>query len=206
MLYAAAPDCEGHILHMTQPSPTDDALLVLFANGDKRAARELMDRLSPRAFSVAMRVLGNAAEAEDVTQDAMMRLWKVAPDWVPGQAKVSTWLYRVVMNLCLDIKRRARSGNVGLDQVPEPEDGAQSAADQMQDASRWDALQTALMALPERQRQAVVLRHLEELANPEIATVMEISVEAVESLIARGKRALAAALQGQKEELGYANG
>ncbi|UWQ92536.1 RNA polymerase sigma factor [Aliisedimentitalea scapharcae] len=193
---------------MTKPEqiPSEDALLVLFANGDPRAARDLTDRLAPRAFAVAQRVLGDRAEAEDVTQEAMMRLWRMAPDWQTGQAKVSTWLYRVVMNLCLDRKRRARGGAVGLDAIPEPADPAQSAADRMQDNARWDALQQGLMQLSDRQRQAVVLRHIEELSNPEIAGIMDITIEAVESLTARGKRALAAALAGQRKELGYSDG
>ena len=87
--------------------------------------------------------------------------------------------------------------------VPEPEDEDASAADRLQDAARKDALQTALSELPERQRQAVVLRHIEELPNPEIAGIMGISVEAVESLTARGKRALTAILAGRRDELGY---
>ncbi len=184
---------------------SDDALLVLYANGDPEAAAELMQRLAPRALGVAIRVLGNRAEAEDITQEAMMRLWRMAPDWQPGQAKVSTWLYRVVMNLCIDLKRRQRGGHVDLDAIPDPEDPACSAADQLQDVARQDALQQALMQLPERQRQAVVLRHIEELTNPEISGIMEISVEAVESLTARGKRALAKALANRREELGYSD-
>jgi len=184
---------------------SDDALLVLYANGDPEAAAELMQRLAPRALGVAIRVLGNRAEAEDITQEAMMRLWRMAPDWQPGQAKVSTWLYRVVMNLCIDLKRRQRGGHVDLDAIPDPEDPACSAADQLQDVARHDALQQALMQLPERQRQAVVLRHIEELTNPEISGIMEISVEAVESLTARGKRALAKALANRREELGYSD-
>lgn len=90
-----------------------------------------------------------------------------------------------------------------LDEVDEPADPAPGAARRMLDAQRHDALQAALMQLPERQREAVVLRHIEELANPEIAGIMEISTEAVESLTARGKRALAAILAGQRAELGY---
>jgi RNA polymerase sigma-70 factor, ECF subfamily len=184
--------------------PSDDALLVLFANGDPEAARMLTDRLGPRTYNVAMRVLGNRAEAEDVAQDAMMRLWRMAPKWEQGQAKVSTWLYRVTLNLCLDLKRRRRT--VDLDAVAEPEDPARSVPEQLQDAARFDALQAALMELPERQRQAVVLRHIEELSNPEISGIMDISVEAVESLTARGKRTLAKALAGRRAELGYSDG
>lgn len=186
---------------------SDDALLVLFANGDPHAARSLTARLGPRAYAVAMRVLGDRDEAEDVAQEAMMRLWKVAPDWRPGEAQVSTWVYRVAMNLCLDRKRRgARAGLDRLDDVPEPPDPALGAPEQMQEGARAEALQAALMTLPDRQRQAVVLRHIEELSNPEIAGIMEISVEAVESLTARGKRALAAALAGEREKLGYSDG
>ncbi len=182
---------------------SDDALLVLFANGDADAARLLNLRLTPRAYAQAMRMLRNRAEAEDVAQDAMMRLWKIAPEWRQGEAKVTTWLYRVVANLCTDRLRRQRS--VAIDTIPEPEDGRASAADGIQDAARMNALYAALDELPERQRQAVVLRHIEGLGNPEIAEILEISTEAVESLTARGKRALAAILAGQREELGYSD-
>lgn len=182
--------------------PGDDALLARFADGDRQAALLLTRRLGPLAFGVAVRVLGDRGEAEDVAQEAMMRLWRMAPDWQPGPARVSTWLYRVTLNLCLD-RRRRRGATVALDQVPEPADAARSAPDRMQDRARAEALQQALMHLPDRQRQAVVLRHIEELANPEIAGIMEISVEAVESLTARGKRALAAVLTARRDELGY---
>jgi RNA polymerase sigma-70 factor, ECF subfamily len=188
---------------MKKPAPGDDALLVLFANGDRHAAKELTQRLAPRAYGVAMRMLGNTAEAEDVTQEAMLRLWRMAPDWQQGSAKVSTWLYRVVSNLCLDIKRKGRGGMAALDEVPEPADPGQGADERMLERARSNALQSALMQLPDRQRQAVVLRHLEELSNPEIAGIMQISSRAVESLSARGKRALATALAGRRTELGY---
>ena len=181
----------------------DEALLVLFANGDSAAARVLTLRLTPRVMAHAYRLLGNRAEAEDVTQEAMLRLWKQARDWRQGEAKVTTWLYRVVANLCIDRRRRARGGAVALDAIPEPEDGRASAAEDLQQRARADALQSALNDLPDRQRQAVVLRHIEGLTNPEIAGIMEISVEAVESLTSRGKRALGAALAGRQEELGY---
>ena len=182
---------------------SDDALLILFANGDGAAAAELTQRLAPRVLGVATCVLGNRAEAEDVTQDAMIRLWKIAPEWRQGEAQVSTWLYRVTMNLCIDVKRRKRGGHVDLDAIPEPPDPAAGAVEGLQERARRDALQEALETLPERQRQAVILRHLEELTNPEIAGIMDLSVEAVESLTARGKRALAKALAGRREDLGY---
>ena len=184
----------------------DAALLRRAARGDARAASELIDRLGPSAYRTALRLLGDRAEAEDIAQEALLRLWRAAPDWSEGQARVSTWLYRVVVNLSIDRLRRAKRQGPGLDAVPEPADPAPGAAARLQDRARADALQMALMALPERQRQAVVLRHLEGLGNPEIASIMGIGVEAVESLTARGKRALANRLERRKEELGYRDG
>ena len=179
----------------------DDALLVLYANGDAAAARALTMRLTPMVLGYAARLLNDVAEAEDVAQEAMLRLWKIAPQWRQGEAKVTTWLYRVVSNLCTDRLRKKRG--VALDSVPEPADERPSASDAMIEAERAVALQEALATLPARQRQAVVLRHIEGATNPEIAQILEISVEAVESLTARGKRALAAALAGRRAELGY---
>ncbi|MGB1390434.1 MAG: sigma-70 family RNA polymerase sigma factor, partial [Paracoccaceae bacterium] len=139
-------------------------------------------------------------------QEAMLRLWRIAPDWQTGQAKVSTWLYRVAMNLCIDLQRKRRGGTVALNDAPDPADNAPSAAEQLVAKARSDALQDALAQLPDRQRQAVVLRHLEELANPEIAEILGVSVEAVESLVARGKRGLTAALNQRRDDLGYNHG
>jgi len=180
---------------------SNEALLVAFGNGDRVAARELTMRLTPRIVGFATRILGDRAEAEDVAQDAMMRLWKVAGEWRQGEAKVTTWLYRVVSNLCTDRLRRRRS--VGLDTISDPPDDTPSAEAGMVQSQRNSALNDAVLNLPERQRQAVVLRHIEDMANPEIAEVMNISVEAVESLTARGKRALVTALAGRRGELGY---
>jgi RNA polymerase sigma-70 factor (ECF subfamily) len=185
---------------------TDATLLALYARGDAGAARELARRFTPRALGYAARLLGgDRAEAEDVAQEAMLRLWRQAPAWREGEAQLSTWLYRVVTNLCTDrIRARARrGGGVDLDDAPEVADDRPVGPLPLIEADRMAALSAALAALPERQRQAVVLRHIEGLSNPEIAGIMDIGVEAVESLTARGKRALAAALAGRREELGY---
>ncbi|MEM9350610.1 MAG: RNA polymerase sigma factor [Pseudomonadota bacterium] len=183
---------------------SDEALLVLYANGDNGAASSLTLRLAPRIMAHAYRMLGDRAEAEDVTQEAMLRLWKIAPDWRQGEAKVTTWLYRVTANLCTDRLRKVKHGD--LDDAPEVPDGAPSADQKMIAQARADALNRALSELPERQREAVVLRHIEGLTNPEIAEVMDISVEAVESLTARGKRSLAQALGKRRAELGFYDG
>jgi RNA polymerase sigma factor (sigma-70 family) len=181
--------------------PSEAALLARYARGDIAAARVLTARLGPRILGFATRMLSDRAEAEDVTQETMLRLWRVAPDWQAGQAQVSTWAFRVAANLCTDRLRKRRP--VALDTVAEPPDAAPGAVATMIAADRDAALQAALAALPDRQRQAVVLRHIEGLSNPEIAQIMDLGVEAVESLTARGKRALAAQLAGRRDELGY---
>ena len=182
----------------------DENLLVLYANGDREASRRLTERLAPRILGYAMRLLADRAEAEDVTQETMLRLWKAAPDWRRGEAQVSTWAYRVVTNLCTDLRRaRQRRPSTALDEAPEVADGGKSAVAGMIEADRMAALQAALEQLPERQRQAVVLRHIEGLSNPEIGQIMDLGVEAVESLTARGKRSLSAILAGRRAELGY---
>ena len=178
----------------------DAELLARFAKGDRTAAQVLTARLAPLVFAQAFRMLGDRAEAEDVTQDSLLRLWHAAPDWQPGQAKVTTWLYRVTSNLCIDRmrKRKRHSG----EEVPDMPDERPDMERRLQDRARAQALRAALGDLPDRQKQAMVLRHLEGLSNPDVAQIMQISVEAVESLMSRGKRSLAHALAPQKKALG----
>lgn len=178
-------------------------LLARYARGDAAAARLMTARLVPRVHAQAFRMLGDSAEAEDVAQDAMMRLWRIAPEWRTGEAKVTTWLYRVVANLCTDRLRKRPRGAVALDAVAEPPDPAPSVEAKMQGDARAQALRAALADLPERQRMAVMMRHFDGASNPQIAERLGISTEAVESLTARGKRALAQALKGQASALGY---
>lgn len=179
---------------------SDEDLLVLYAGGDQAAARALMLRHTPRVLALARRMLSEHSEAEDVAQEAMLRLWKIAPDWRSGEAKVSTWLYRITANLCTDRLRKRRG--VGLDEAPEVEDETPSAEATMIAADRAAALRAAMDKLPERQKLALSLRHFEELSNPEIAETLETSVEAIESLLSRGRRALAKELSKDKSALG----
>lgn len=180
----------------------DEALLVLYANGDRAAAQALTARLAPRVMRLAVHMLGDVAEAEDVTQEAMLRLWKIAPQWRPGEAQVATWLHRVARNLCTDRLRARRWATAPIEAAGDPADLAPGAAERMVAGERAQAVVAALGQLPERQREAVILRHIEGLSNPEIAERMEVSVEAVESLTARGRRALARLLAPLRQEEG----
>jgi len=187
----------------TQSAEAQTDLLRRAAEGDATAARILAQDLGRRAFSQAFRMLGNRAEAEDVVQDALMRLWRVAKDWRDDGAKPSSWLYRVVANLCIDRMRRIQPETLDADTGFEPEDEAPAVEATLQHRARMEALYAALRTLPDRQRQAVVLRHIEGMANPEIAEQLNVSVEAVESLTSRGKRALASVLAKRKTDLGF---
>ena len=178
----------------------DAELLARFAQGDRAAAQVLTARLAPVVYAQAFRMLGDRAKAEDITQDSLLRLWHAAPDWQVGQAKVTTWLYRVTSNLCIDkMRKRKRQSS---DAVPEMPDDGPDMERRLQDLARAQALRAALSDLPDRQKQAMVLRHLEGLPNLDVAQIMQISVEAVESLMSRGKRSLADALAPQKKALG----
>jgi len=187
-----------------QKKETDNVLLVGFANGDRTAAQRLTGRLMPKIYAHAYYRLGNIADAEDVTQEAFLKLWKFAPKWKQDRAQVSTWLYRVVSNLCKDRYRQPTLEDLG--NAPEPTDGTQSPSDKIDELYRQKALYDAMSMLPENQRLAIQLRHIDELTNPQIAEIMDLSVEAVESLTARGKRKLIKILQTHKSELGYSDG
>ena len=182
----------------------DHALLAAFADGDRRAAQQLTEQLMPKIYAHAYYRLGNTSDAEDLTQEAFLKLWKVAPNWKQDKAQVSTWLYRVVSNLCKD--RYRRTTLEGTVSTQEPTDEATSPTYGLEKQYRQKALYAAMSALPESQRLAVQLRHIDELTNPQIAEIMELSVEAVESLTARGKRKLTKILQSHKSELGYSHG
>ncbi|TVS03240.1 MAG: sigma-70 family RNA polymerase sigma factor [Rhodobacteraceae bacterium] len=182
-------------------APADQTqLLARFASGEMRAAEALTDLIAPRLLRYAARMLGDSVEAEDIVQETMLRLWRIAPEWQEGQAQPMTWAFRVAANLCTDRLRRRRGG---VPEMPELADETPGMDARIMTRARAEALQAALMCLPERQREAVVLRHLEGLSNPEIADIMMVGVQAVESLTARGKRRLAHLLSGHREELGY---
>ena len=183
---------------------TDHALLAAFADGDRRAAQQLTEKLMPKIYAHAYYRLGNTSDAEDVTQEAFLKLWKVAPNWKQDKAQVSTWLYRVVSNLCKD--RYRRTTLEGTASTEKPTDEATSPTYGLEEQYRQKALYAAMSALPEGQRLAVQLRHIDELTNPQIAEIMGVSVEAIESLVARGKRKLTKILQSHKSELGYSHG
>ena len=170
---------------------TDEALMARVARGDERAFRELARRHLPAMLGLARRVLGNAADAEDVAQEAMLRVWTHAPRWQP-LAALRTWLSRVVVNLCLDRKRRAAW--VELEAAGELSDPTLGPGERAEENERERLLAAAIDALPERQRAAIVLSYTEGMSNAEVAEVLDTTVSAVETLLVRGKQNLRRAL------------
>lgn len=177
----------------------DEDLVQRVGAGDKRAAAELVRRHLPKMVGLARRMLGDAAEAEDVGQEVFLRVWKHAPSWKPGQAKFETWMHRVAMNLCLD--RLRRSGRNAGEVTPETIDGHASATRALDDRQRRERVRDALQQLPERQRAALVLCYYQDRTNTDAAEILGISVEALESLLSRARRTLKATLAADRADL-----
>lgn len=178
----------------------DGELITRIAAGDAAAAEQLVRRHVRRISAVAQRMLGDAHEVEDVAQEVFLRAWREAPRWRPGQAKFETWMHRVALNLCYDRLRRRRE-RVDPDAGLAVADPAPSAGDAWLATQRAARVQAALAQLPERQRAAIALVHFEETPQREAALALEVSVDALESLLARGRRALRAALEDVAQDL-----
>lgn len=176
---------------MTSARAEDAELMRRIYNGNPAAFRALSDRHLGRLFALACRMLGEPSEAEDVVQECFLKAWRQAGRWKPN-ATVATWLHRIAYNLCVD-KLRARRPTVPIEPL-DPASEDVPADQRIQDSHVTRRLDRALAELPERQRGAIVLVHYQELPAREAASIMDISVEALESLLSRARRALRAAL------------
>ncbi len=166
----------------------DAGLVEATGRGDRQAAARLVARHLPRMTALARRMLGNEAEADDVAQDVFLKVWTHARRWQPGAAKFETWLHRVAINACYDRLRKKKPQP--LDDAGDPPDPSPDAESLLQRTETARAVEAAIAALPERQRAAITLCHYQGLGNIEAAQVMDVSVEALESLLSRGRRTL----------------
>lgn len=170
-------------------SRDDDELLELTATGNRDAFQILMERHVKPMLMLAQKVSGNSDDAEELVQDAFLKVWTQAPKWRrDGTAQFSTWLYRVVLNGCLD--RRRRPTWTSLDEAAELADTAPGATQHLAQSQNRTLIQAAMGTIPERQRAALYLHYFSEISAPQAAQVLAISVPAMEALLIRGKRAL----------------
>lgn len=166
----------------------DHHLMAEVAQGNLRAYRQLVDGHINKAMRIAERMLGNRQDAEDVMQDVCLKIWREAPRWEP-RAKFSTWLYRVVMNRCIDFQRGHRktvTGDVLLDIPDDRPSLDQAIAHQQKAATVRDALQK----LSDRQRQAIILTYYEDMGNQDAADSIGVSLGALQQLLYRARQNL----------------
>ena len=175
-----------------------DDLLARLARRDEAAFAELIGRYFDRVYRIAWRVLGGAADAEDVAQEAFLKAW-TAPGQIRDGRAIGAWLSRVATNLAFDRLRRRRPESPA--ELPDLVDPRAAADRALERATLETEVADALAALPDRQRAALVLVHFEGLGNLEAAATLGVSIEAVESLLARARRNLKLAFADRWKEL-----
>jgi len=182
----------------------DEELMAAIKAGDARAYESVVARHLQSISRYAYRMLGNTRDTEDIAQETFLRLWTHAHSWRSDKAGVSTWLHRIAHNLCIDLLRKDKS-SVTSEYVDDYEAG-DSPAELPDQQERLDALRQALSNLPERQRSAIILNHYHGFSNRDIAHILEISVDALESILARARRGLKAQLKSQLSSIRETDG
>jgi RNA polymerase sigma-70 factor, ECF subfamily len=171
------------------PEKDDHELLALIQDGNGQAFATLVERHTERFYRLAYRYLQSKAAAEDVVQDAFLKLWENPAIWQPERnSKFTTWFYRVVVNLCLDLRKR--KAPVALDEEIPLIDDREPVDETMVKIQEQKALEREIAALPERQRMALNLCFDEGLSNQEAAAVMGVRLKALQSLVMRAKTTL----------------
>ena len=169
-------------------APDDGALMARIAAGDEAAFRQFADRHVGRMLRLAQSILGSAAEADDVVQEALMRVWRHAARWDAARGQPGTWVHAIVTRLCVDQLRRRR--HEPLDAAEHIADSAPTALDALSSRREALALRAALASLPARQRAALALFYREDMAGAEAAETLGIKLRAFWSLLERARRAL----------------
>jgi len=174
---------------MTRDSaPDDEELMRRTGQGDRAAYAMLVDRHLNRAIGLAVRIGGNRSDAEELVQEAFLRVWVNGVRWRTDGAKFRTWFGRILVNLCIDRKRRPVAAP--LEAAGDPADDRASAFDTLAASEESAQVRAAMAELPERQRAAVALCYWDDMGNIEAAAVLGVSVGALESLLVRARRTL----------------
>jgi len=167
----------------------DQKLIEEVALGNRKAFSILANKHMPIIYSVAFRMNFSKFEAEDISQEVMLKIWMNANKWdVNKNAKVSTWIYRITHNLCVDVIRRNKANmNDGEVEMVDKSDNAEDKYIKSEDDNN---MQKLINNLPERQRIALIFCYYQELSYEEISTIMDTSIKSVESLLVRAKKNL----------------
>jgi RNA polymerase sigma-70 factor (ECF subfamily) len=178
---------------------TDEELMLAICKGDQTAYQAVVKEHLKPISHYAYRLLGNKKDTEDIAQEAFLKLWINAATWKPEKSKLTTWLHRITHNLCVDYLRK-HSRVKTLDNFEEHliESSEQTndryasftQRDLCRDSEKIRILDSALQQLPESQRSAIMLCTVQNFSNKEAAVIMDVSVKALESIIARAKRSL----------------
>jgi RNA polymerase sigma-70 factor (ECF subfamily) len=176
-------------------SASDEQLMAWSAAGERRAFDVLVGRHLGRAVRTAMRIVGNASDAEEIAQEAMLRIWTNARKWKPSRSKLSTWLYQIVVNLSID--RQRQPIQQPLEEEDDRVDPSPAPLQLLEERQRQRALARAIREMPERQRIALTLCMYEGLSGQEAAEALSTSLKALESLLLRGRRFLRERLRSQ---------
>jgi len=186
---------------------TDEELVAHATAGDTESFNQLVTRWERPIFALAYRTLGREEDARDVVQEAFLRAYRGLRGF-KGQAKFSSWLYRITLNLCRDWQRRDR--RAPLVQVPEgvdPSDMAdaqpaptESVEDLVARREMSKAVARAMAELPEEQRTAIVLKEYHDLTFQEIADMLECPLSTVKTRLYQGLSVLRRRLQQQQAE------
>ena len=178
---------------------TDEELMLAICEGDQSAYQAVVKEHFKPISHYAYRLLGNQKDTEDITQETFLKLWINAATWKPEKSKLTTWLHRITHNLCVDYLRKhsrvQTQDNFEENLVDSLEqasvrDGEFTQRDLDRDSEKVRILDSALNQLPENQRSAIMLCTVQNFSNKEAAVIMEVSVKALESIIARAKRSL----------------
>lgn len=188
-----------HAISDSSAIETDADLMHKVAVGDPDAVKNILATHLDRIYQLAYRICQNQSDAEEIAQESFVKLWRQSANWHPS-ARISTWLYRVAYHQAIDVYRKSKKMPVAeledniIDQGPAPHQDLDLQ-------QRQHHLQAAINSLPERQKMAIMLVHQQEMSQKQASAALEISVEALESLLSRARRKLRQTLAPHKQDL-----